>query len=471
MTSAQRLLFRFSLLMLVAVLCLGVLSAYAFLYPQYSNDVLPFYMLRPMHVSAALFWIIGGAVSCILVFRRQVFPPGNFSPRAERSFILLWVTTIGVIFGAYAMRKFGGREYWAFPPWLSLPLLAAWGCLMWAYFAGWRRRERKNTPLYVWMWTTGIVAFLATFLEQNLYHIPWFRDSFLRELTVQWKSNGSMVGAWNQMIYGTSLFLMVRISGNEKIAQSRSAFFFYFLGLTNLMFNWGHHIYNLPTNSWIRHISYAISMTEWLILVNIIQGFKAKLAQDRKLRHLLSYRFLMASEYWVLLNLVLALFMSIPAINRYTHGTHITVAHAMGTTIGINTMILLACFGYFLRIDDLKAQGRKRVMKGFTIAQVSLVVFWFSLIAAGLLKAWRETGLGMTSFDEIMQPVRIILQVFAVAGIGLLIGLTMVVRVYWRAIGKMPKEMDYNMQGRHESRQRRGTKAFAEQVMNEEAER
>lgn len=438
MNTAQRLLIRFSLVMLTATLLFGSLSSFAFLYPGLSNQTLPFYMLRPMHVSAALFWIITGGVCGILIYLPKVYPFARPAPRAERSFVLIWVSTIIIIFGCYAFRQFGGREYWAFPPWLALPLLAAWACLMWAYFAAWR--SRRDSPLYVWMWTTGIVAFLATFLEQNLYHIPWFRDSFLRELTVQWKSNGSMVGAWNQMIYGTSLYLMVRISGDEKIARSRSAFFFYFLGLTNLMFNWGHHIYNLPTNHWIRYVAYGVTMTEWLILISIIQGFKSKLAQDRKLKHLLPYRFIIASEYWVMANLLLALFMSIPAINRYTHGTHITVAHAMGATIGINTMILLSSFGYFLNIDRLREGLKRNIARGFVVVQISLSVFWLSLIVAGVLKAWRETGLGMTSFDEIMQPVRQVLYVFALAGIGLLLGMLPIIRAYWLALRQQEKQ-------------------------------
>ena len=41
----------------------------------------------------------------------------------------------------------------------------------------------------------------------------------------------------------------------------------------------------------------------------------------------------MAADIWIFLTLVLAIAMSIPAINVYTHGTHITVAHTMGATM------------------------------------------------------------------------------------------------------------------------------------------
>jgi nitric oxide reductase subunit B len=146
---------------------------------------------------------------------------------------------------------------------------------------------------------TGIFFFMITFMEQNLWQIPWFRYSYLREVTVQWKANGSLVGSWNQMIYGTSLYLMVKISGNENMANGKTVFMFYMLGLTNLMFNWGHHIYNVPTASWIRDTSYVISMTEWIFLLKMIHDFRHTLEDMRRLKHLVTYRFIIASEFWV----------------------------------------------------------------------------------------------------------------------------------------------------------------------------
>ena len=429
MTRMLRIFTGFSLLMLAAALIFGMLASFAFLYPEHANRLLPFYQLRPMHVSAALFWIIGGAAAGILYFKKEAFRTGETA--AERAFMLLWMATVVSIFVFYAFKKFGGREYWEFPPLLCLPVLIAWLCLMCGYFPGWRKRG-QNPPLYVWMWSTGIVFFLVTFLEQNLYQVPWFRQSFLREITVQWKSNGAMVGAWNQMIYGASLYLMVQLSGSGQAARTKTAFFFYFLGVGNLMFNWGHHIYNVPAASWIRHVSYAVSMTEWILFISIIQGFRSRLDNDS--RRLLTYRFLIASEYWVFLNLCLALLMSIPAVNRYTHGTHITVAHAMGATIGINTMILLAIIGHMLRIDDLPAMRKRMIRKGFALTQASLLLFWLALIAAGILKGYRETAIGMRDFREMMQPVLQTLHVFAFAGVFVSAGLMIIIRNYLVAL-------------------------------------
>jgi nitric oxide reductase subunit B len=417
----------YALILLLGALFVGLLAALAYLFPDLGAQ-LPFVQLRPMHVSAALFWIITGATAGVLHYKREVFAQPR-EPFAERAFVLLWVATTASVFIFYAFRRFGGREYWEFPPLLGIPIALAWILLLVSYLRSWTRRPRP-APLYVWMWTTGVVFFMLTFLEQNLYHIPWFRQSFLREITVQWKSNGAMVGAWNQMIYGTALYLMVRISGDEGIARGRKVFLFWFLGLSNLMFNWGHHIYNAPTAGWIRHVAYGISMAEWIFFLDIIRGFKAKLAEKRKYDHLLTYRFLVASELWVFLNLVLALFMSIPAVNRYTHGTHITVAHAMGTTIGINTMILLGSFSWLLRMDQQGDRVVRQARLGARMALIGLPMLWFSLIAAGVLKGYRSVALGMTDHQELMEPVDQVLLVFLAGGVVVLAGLGTIAITY-----------------------------------------
>ncbi len=449
-----RTYFTFALGLLLATLVFGLLSVFAFLYPFAFNKFLPFYQLRPFHVSAALFWIISGATAGIIYYKRNAYPKTHNPGKAGKIFLSLWIGTVIAIFVCYALRIFGGREYWEFPPVLGLPLLAAWLYLMWLYFQS--PGSGRPTPLYAWMWSTGIFFFLFTFLEQNLWQIPWFRSSFLKEVTVQWKANGATVGAWNQMIYGTALYLMVNISGDVKIANSKKAFFFYFLGLSNLMFNWGHHFYNLPGASWIRTISYVVSMSEWLIFISIVRGFTDKLDEARKLKHLVTYRFLLAAEFWVFVNLFLALLMSVPALNRYTHGTHITVAHAMGTTIGINTMILLASIGYILKIDGSSNAIKRQVNTGFKLAQASLLVFWLSLVAAGVLKGYRTVAIGMTDFREMMKPVIWVMHITALSGLGLTLGIGSVAVCYMKLIFRkneiaghpmvaVPEEKEYSL--------------------------
>lgn len=419
----------FALLMLAATILFGMLASWAFLYPESFNNLFPFQQLRPMHVSAALFWIISGATCCTVFFSNEAFGVYNKSKKGIHAFIGLWIATIITVFIYYFRKEYGGREYWEFPSWLSIPLLVSWILFMVSYYKPWLAIANKK-PMYLVMWATGILFFFLTFLEQNLWHIDWFRQSYLREITVQWKANGSMVGAWNQMIYGSSLYLMIKISGDTSIAETKQVKFFYFLSLTNLMFNWGHHIYNVPTANWVRHVSYFISMTEWLFFISMIRSFRSKLDEYKIHNHLIPYKFLSISELWLFLNLTLALMMSIPAINRYTHGTHITVAHAMGTTIGINSMILLGAIGYILRIREINQRDKRLMQYAFTVTQISFFIFWVSLIAAGILKGYRSVRLNMNNFQEMMQPVLRTLTLFSFAGIFVVLGMLLIIIIY-----------------------------------------
>jgi nitric oxide reductase subunit B len=432
MHKGTRIFLGFALVMLITTLFFGMLASFSYLNPEFYNQYIPFYQLRPMHVSAALFWIIGGATSCLLFLKKEVSEEGAKQTIVERIFINLWMFTVVVIFVFYSLKKFGGREYWEFPPFLCLPLLISWVALMIAWFKAWFKA--KEYPLYVWMWTSGICFFLFTFLEQNLYQIPYFRHAFLREVIVQWKSNGSMVGSWNQIIYGLSLFLMVKLTDDSSIAKSKTAFYFFFLSLSNMMFNWGHHIYNVPSASWLRDVSYGISMTEWLFFIKMLQSFKAKMDTRNRLRHLFTFKLIVASEVWVFFNLLLALLMSIPAVNRYTHGTHITVAHAMGATIGINTMILLAAMSYILRIDDMGMRDRRWMHWGYYIAQISLGGFWISLIIAGFLKGIRQFEFPNITYQELMVPVNFWLRILSFSGAFLFLGFLMMLRGYFKAL-------------------------------------
>ncbi len=428
MSTLNRIFIKFALLLLFVALLIGVISSVAFLYPESFNNWLPFHMLRPMHTSAALFWIICGASGCICYFKNQQYPDDGLVKKLTTIFIVTWIAVIIAAFVNYAMGNFGGREYWEFPPYLNLPLLIGWLAITFLILRGFR----KDTPAYEWMWMTGVVFFLITFTEQNLWQLSWFRESYIREVTVQWKANGSMVGAWNQMINGLSVYVLIRISGNEALGTSKKTYFLFFLGLFNLMFNWGHHVYNLPNANWMRGVAYAVSMTEWVILIIIIRGFRKKLDESRKLKHYLSYRFIMAAEFWLFANLFLALLMSIPALNRYTHGTHITVAHAMGTTIGINTMMLLAIIGYIFKANELSERLKKVIAFCIRFNNYSLAVFWLSLIIAGLIKGYIMVNQPDMDFNSLMKPVLPFIEAFAGAGFFVFLSLGIIVVIFLR---------------------------------------
>lgn len=396
-------LLRLALLLLFLGLFFGFLASFAYRFTDAKSGILGFLTLRPLHVTSAYFGVVLGGLGCVaLAIQKESVKYNSF--KLLKIHLLLWLIALIGIFYSYFIGDFGGREYWEFKPIWALPILISYLVFLLFYLRN--VGSYKTWPVYKWMWFTGLVFFVFVFIENYLWIFPYFKEHLMADMTIQWKVNGSIVGAVNQMIYGLAFYLMTKISGDEKMGQNKLAFAMYFLGLFNLMFNWGHHIYILPTDRYIHHISYIVSMTEWIILIRIFYNWSQQLKENRTHYYFFPYRFLMASDYWVIINLTIALIMSIPAFNLYSHGTQITVAHAMGTTIGINTMIVLAGVFYFIKPTFESLMALKRMSMVFWISQITLFLFLATLTGMGIQRAMWQAGITEGVFGHMMQNSR-----------------------------------------------------------------
>ncbi|WP_188362974.1 cbb3-type cytochrome c oxidase subunit I [Flavobacterium orientale] len=415
---------RLALLLLFLGVLFGFLASFAYRLSDAKSDFIGFLKLRPLHVTSAYFGIVLGGLACVaLAIQRDAVQ--RSATRLLKVHLLLWLVALVGIFYSYLTGDFGGREYWEFKPIWALPILLSYFVFL-VYFLK-NVGSYKSWPVYYWMWFTGIVFFAFIFIENYLWLFPYFREHLIADMTIQWKVNGSIVGAVNQIIYGLAFYLMTKISGNEKMGHSKLIFAMYFLGLFNLMFNWGHHIYILPTDRYIHHISYIVSMTEWVILIRIFYNWNQQLNENRTHYYFFPYRFLMAADYWVIINLAIALLMSIPAFNLYTHGTQITVAHAMGTTIGINTMIVLGGAFYFIKPTFESGKALMRMTLVFWTTQIALLLFLITLAGMGIQRALWQAGISGAAFGQMMLKSRPWMIGFIITGTLLFVSLASVV--------------------------------------------
>ena len=263
---------------LLGGLFFGSLSSFQFVIPGFL-DSFPFVKSRPLHVSLVVAWIFLSAIGGIYYFLPKHVKLELYSDKLARIHFWIFLITGVLILTCYFIGKFGGREYWEFPPILSIPIFISWILFGINYFktiVG----KIYHWPIYLWMWATGIFFFFFTFTEAYLWVFPFFRDHIVRDITTQWKAYGALVGSWNMLVYGTAFFIMERISGDKTVAKSKLSFAMYFLGLTNLLFGWAHHIYIVPSAAWIRNVAYLVSMTELIILSKIIWNWRKSLTES-----------------------------------------------------------------------------------------------------------------------------------------------------------------------------------------------
>ncbi|MEL1243823.1 cbb3-type cytochrome c oxidase subunit I [Flavobacterium sp. DGU11] len=411
------------LALLCGMLC-GILAGLQYVIPGFIKEIMPFNNLRPMHVTSVISWIVLAATGGIYYYMSEIEGQELFSKLLVKAHFFIFIVTGCLIYYSYYTKTYGGKEYLEFPPYLILPVIAGWILFGISYFKT-LSGKAKSWPVYFWMWGTGIVLMAYHLSEAYLWLHPSVGPDFIKALAIQWKAGGSFVGSWNMLVYGTAIFLMAKIKGDDSIGRNRIAFFFYFLGLTNLMFGWAHHIYIVPTSPWLRYSAYIISMTEWIILGSMIYQWRKSLPVELKIKNLMPYRFLMAADVWIFLNLILALLFSIPAINFFTHGTHTTVAHSMGTTIGINTTILMASLLYITK-QVYPAVQNKLTVAGFKIFNVSLLLFWISLLVAGVKKSIWQYFEQTISFGAMQDQLYWVYIAFLIFGVGIFSGLSLI---------------------------------------------
>ncbi len=404
----------------------GLCTSLQYLLPDFLKEHFPFSTLRPFHVTSVISWIVLSASGCIYFFMVYVEKLRFYSTALMKIHLWIFFLTGIAIYASFLFGKTEGREYLSFTPVLIISILIGWALFGINYFKT-LYKNVKNWPVYYWMWGTGIVFMIFHLCEAHLWLFDFFRLHFIKDMSVQWKSYGSFTGSWNMLVYGISMYLMTKIKGDDSFAKNKTAFFFYFLGLTNLMFGWAHHTYILPTYPWIRYVAYGVSMTEWIVLATIIFNWKRTLPKVEKDNHPMAYRFLLATDFWIFLNLILALLISIPAINFFTHGTHITVAHSMGTTIGINTTILLSALLFTTsKVNKHFVTDRFLIKKGFIIFNISLFFFWCSLLVAGIKKSYWMYVVKEGLFSEMQEGLTLVFISFFVFGVGLFIAIVMI---------------------------------------------
>ena len=335
---------------------LGALYSVPSLAPTFQSLGLDLRQLRPIHTTFASAWIFLGGMA---VVHRYLMDHGGAATSGDRwrlrVQVLCWAAAGLGILATLLVGVGSGREYVGFHPAFSVLIVVGWLCYAWNFFrvvgpGFW------NRPLYVTMWGVGTVLFVYTFLEQHAYLLPGIWGDPVHDLRIQWKATGTLVGAFNLFVYGSVIYIGERISGDAAYGHSRTAYALFTVGLLNSFTNFAHHSYHLPQRELVKWIAFVVSMMEIIILVRAVSDLWA-LVKEREDRPFCATRgSFAAAKYWSVAIVGSAVLISIPPLNAIIHGTYAVTGHAMGATIGIDTMILLGAaiwiVGEYLRVRD-----------------------------------------------------------------------------------------------------------------------
>jgi nitric oxide reductase subunit B len=259
------------------------------------------------------------------------------------------------------------------------------------------------------MWGVGMLFFIVTFVEQHLYLLPGIFENPLQDLQVQWKATGTLVGAFNLFVYGSIIYIGERISRDPSYGHSKVAYGLFAIGLLNSFTNFAHHTYHLPQDALVKWISFVVSMMEISILCRAVYDLWKLVSRTEQREFCAARGSFAASKHWTVFILCSAVLISIPPLNAVIHGTYAVTGHAMGATIGIDTMVLLGAIIWILGEHLQAREGptaagvlhspfMRRSVVGLNLSVAALVVW---LHVSGTI-----TGVSRASFppNEIYVP-------------------------------------------------------------------
>ena len=131
--------------------------------------------------------------------------------------------------------------------------------------------------------------------------------------------------------------------------------------------------------------------------------------------------FVRSASLWTCTMLILSLLIAVPPLNALIHGTHVVVAHSMGSMLGVNTMILLAAMAHMMQSLRGTAVHGKRLRFAIPALNASLGLFWLAFLGRGLASGWtRYAGPSAPDFSPMLQ---LFPPLVLISGIGLTLSL------------------------------------------------
>jgi len=249
------------------------------------------------------------------------------------------------------------------------------------------------------MWGVGLLFFIYTFLEQHAYLLPSIFADPVHDLRVQWKATGTLVGSFNLFVYGTVIYIGERISRDRSYGHSRTAYALFGVGLLNSFTNFAHHSYHLPQRELVKWIAFVVSMMEIIVLLWAVSDLWRLVATRDERDFCATRSSFAAAKSWTCAILCTSVLISIPPLNSIIHGTYVVAGHAMGATIGIDTMILIGALLWILAEyvrmrdgptagDALHRKGMRATIVGLNVGVAALVIWLhFSGLVTGVTRA------------------------------------------------------------------------------------
>lgn len=365
---------------------LGLVASLKFTFPDWlsSQALWTFGRVRTAHLNAVAYgWatmaLIGVAVWMIPRLVRAPLHRPLVAMAAAVGWNLFLVLGIGAILAGWTE----GLE------WLEIPLpidaiVAVSGALM-AYSVLMTVARRKTRHFYVSVWyvLAALVWFPIIFVTANL---PLFGG--VGQAALNWWYGHNALGLWiTSLSLGAAYYLIPKVLGRPIRSYSLSLVGFWALAFFYSL-NGIHHLIGGPVPTWL--ITVSITASVMMVIPVAATGVNFHTTMQGRfsaLRHSPTLAFVVAGAMIYTAVSLQGSAEALRTVNRVTHFTHFTVAHAHLGVYGFASMILFGAY-YFIvpRLVNWEWPRPALIRWHFWLALGGIALYFVSLTIGGWIE-------------------------------------------------------------------------------------
>ena len=373
----------------------GVLAGTVYVLPNFLSEVLPFNILRMIHTNALIVWLLMG------FFGAGYYLVPEEAEREIESPLLAYIQLGLFMFGAlaavigYVFRIHEGREFLEQPMWIKGAIVVV--ALIFLYNISMTIMKGRKTAignvLLLGMWGIAVFWLFAFYNPANiaLDKVYWW---YVVHLWVE--------GVWELVMASILAFLMIKMTGVDREVIEKWLYAIVGLALFSGLLGTGHHYYWIGAPGywqWVGSIFSALEVAPFFAMVIFAFTMVWKGRRDHPNK---------AAMLWSLGCTVGAFFgagvwgfmHTLSFVNRYSHGTQVTAAHAHLAFFGAYVMLNMAIITYampYLR----KRQPYNQVLNmwSFWMMTSGMAFMTFTLTFAGVVQVHLQRVMGLSYME------------------------------------------------------------------------
>jgi cytochrome c oxidase cbb3-type subunit 1 len=398
---------------------------------------LTFGRVRPAHLNAMIY---GWASIAMLGVSLWIIPRLVHSelrwPRLAQLGIVLWNVglVIGII-GIFAGRT-DGMEWLEMDRYLAVPWLVAGGGLVGlSLLATLARRDVDHLYVSVWYIMAAYLWFPVIYIVGN-----WPTWTGVESAATNWFYAHNVLGLWLTPIsLGAVYYFIPKVLGRPIYSYQLSllgfwalAFFYALVGM--------HHLIGGPVPEWMITTSIVASILMLIPVVSVaVNHHTTMLGRFGALRYSPTLRFVVLGAIAYTAVSLQGMFTALRDVNRITHFTHWTVAHAHVGVYSFVTFVMFGSMYYILpRLVGHEWPSARLIRWHFWLVLIGIALYVIMLTIVGVLQ-----GLAMLDpkvpFQQSVEVTLPGLVARSIAGLILTAGhLVFAYHYWWMVRGRRP---------------------------------